>query len=434
MRKLLAGKDFRRLLGSRFAAQFGDGLFQAGLGGAVLFNPEREADPLAVAAGLAVLLLPYSLIGPFAGALLDRWDRRRVLVVANLLRGTLVLVTAAAVGTGLAGVPLYTAALLVTGCSRFVLAGLSASLPHVARRHELVEANVLAATLGSAMSVVGAGCAVGLRSLYGTDNAGSAWTTGTAVLGSLVAAAVVARFATGKLGPDECDEPSQTMLAVARGLFDGARAAARTPSVAAGFVALVAHRLAFGAAMLLGLLLMRYTFSDVGIFKAGMAGIGEAAAAGGAGLLLAAPVTPRLVSRFGRRGTVCWAFGAAFAAQLGLALPMSLPTLLAATFVIAGAGQIIKLCADAAVQSDVRDELRGRVFALYDTLFNTAYVIAIAAAAFVAPLNGQSVGIMLAAAAVYPLGAIGYVLADRRGAAHVGPVRLRTADEATSGD
>ena len=59
-------------------------MFQAALGGAVLFNPERQADPLAVAAGLAVLLLPYSIVGPFAGALLDRWDRRRVLIVANL--------------------------------------------------------------------------------------------------------------------------------------------------------------------------------------------------------------------------------------------------------------------------------------------------------------------------------------------------------------
>ena len=77
---------FRRLLGVRFAIQLADGMFQAALGGAVLFNPERQADPLAVAAGLAVLLLPYSLIGPFAGALLDRWDRRRVLMFASLLR------------------------------------------------------------------------------------------------------------------------------------------------------------------------------------------------------------------------------------------------------------------------------------------------------------------------------------------------------------
>ena len=94
---------FRRLLAVRFAAQWGDGMFQAALGGAVLFNPEREADPLAVAAGLAVVLLPYSVVGPFAGALLDRWDRRRVLLVANLVRAVLTLVVAVIVFAGVAG-------------------------------------------------------------------------------------------------------------------------------------------------------------------------------------------------------------------------------------------------------------------------------------------------------------------------------------------
>ncbi|MGH3811728.1 MAG: MFS transporter, partial [Pseudonocardiaceae bacterium] len=126
VRRLLGTRGFGRLLTSRFAAQWGDGVFQAGLGGAVLFNPERQADPIAVAAGLAVLLLPYSLVGPFAGALLDRWDRRRVLAIANLLRAIPIVLVALAVGTGVAGVPLYVGALLVTGVSRFVLAGLSA--------------------------------------------------------------------------------------------------------------------------------------------------------------------------------------------------------------------------------------------------------------------------------------------------------------------
>src|SRR5690606_40582627 len=84
-----------RLTLVRFAGQFGDGMFQAALSGAILFNPERETDPLAIAAGFAVLLLPYSLIGPYAGALLDRWDRRTVLLVANLLRIVLILTAAA---------------------------------------------------------------------------------------------------------------------------------------------------------------------------------------------------------------------------------------------------------------------------------------------------------------------------------------------------
>ena len=91
--------EFRRLLELRAVSQFGDGLFQAGLAGALLFNPDREPTPGAIALAFAVLFLPYSLLGPFAGALLDRWDRRLVLIGANTGRLLLVLaVGVAAVG------------------------------------------------------------------------------------------------------------------------------------------------------------------------------------------------------------------------------------------------------------------------------------------------------------------------------------------------
>lgn len=85
-RSVRALPDFWRLMQVRMASQFGDGLFQAGLAGALLFNPDRAADPLAIARAFAVLFLPYSVLGPFAGALMDRWDRRLVLVGANSAR------------------------------------------------------------------------------------------------------------------------------------------------------------------------------------------------------------------------------------------------------------------------------------------------------------------------------------------------------------
>ena len=105
IRALLARPDFRRLLATRLLSQFGDGVFQAALAGTVLFNPQRAADPVDVAAGFAVLLLPYSLVGPFAGVWLDRWSRRQVLVHANLLRAALVAVVAGLVLVGVDGVP-----------------------------------------------------------------------------------------------------------------------------------------------------------------------------------------------------------------------------------------------------------------------------------------------------------------------------------------
>ena len=99
-RSVRALPEFWRLLELRTVSQFGDGLFQAGLAGALLFNPERAAGPWEIAGAFAVLYLPYSLLGPFAGALLDRWDRRLVLVGANFGRLLLVLGVAALLAAG----------------------------------------------------------------------------------------------------------------------------------------------------------------------------------------------------------------------------------------------------------------------------------------------------------------------------------------------
>uniref|UniRef100_UPI00036E640B MFS transporter n=1 Tax=Actinoalloteichus spitiensis TaxID=252394 RepID=UPI00036E640B len=426
---------FRRLLVSRFTAQWGDGIFQAGLGSAVLFNPEREADPAVVAAGLAVLLLPYSVVGPFAGALLDRWDRRRVLLTANLLRGALIVLTSAAVAAGVAGAPLYAGALLVMGVSRFVGAGLSASLPHVVAPGELVPANAAATTLGAAVTALGAGSAIVLREVLGAGDAGSALVTVISAAGSLVAALVLIGFRPGALGPGHeptgpsdvaggvdrlptgsTDRPGlvAALAAVAGGLRDGGRTALSVPSVTAGFLALISHRAAFGVVTLTGLLLMRHGFTDLGPFRAGLLGVGQVVGTAATGIVVGAVLTPRLVARHGAPAAVRGALLGGAATMMLLGLVTTLPTLLLASFLVGLAGQVVKLCADAAVQRDIVDEHRGRVFALYDTLFNVMYVAAIAAAATVAPLDGRSPALLFAAAGLYLLGVVGHGLARRR--------------------
>jgi MFS family permease len=416
-RRLLVFAGFRRLLLSRFASQWSSGLFQTGLAGAVVFNPERQVSPTAIAAGFLVLLLPYSIIGPFAGALLDRWDRKRVLVAANLLQSALIIAAAVSVAAGVGGLVLLMLALVVIGISRFIGAGLSASLPHVVPTRNLVEANALSVTLGAVVSVIGAGFAVALRAILGEDDLGSGGTTAVAAIGAVVAGWLAARFARGALGPDEVDEPATAIAAVANGLFDGARVAARTPNVAAGFCALLAHRAAFGISLLLTVLLMRFSFRDFGPIKAGLPGLGVVLGCGAAGIFVAGLTTARLVTGLGRKRTVLGALGLAALSQLTLGLPMIMPTALAAAFLISYAGQVIKLCVDAAVQRDIGDETRGRVFALYDMLFNITQVIAIGVAAAVIPANGESVPLIILATVLYLLGMAGFEIVTRRGAA-----------------
>ncbi|WP_234997310.1 MFS transporter [Pseudonocardia thermophila] len=408
--RLLRTRGYRRLLAVRFATQWGDGLFQAALGASVLFNPQRQADPLAVAAGLAVLLLPYSLVSPFAGALLDRWDRRLVLTVANLAKAAIIPLVALLVLAGNQGPLFYVGALVVAGIGRFALAGLSASLPHVVPKHNVVEANTLAVTIGTGMSALGAGSAVGLRHVFGGDDAGSAATMSVSILGAVVAALIAVRFSRERLGPDQFDEHPQALIAVARGLLDGAKASLATPTVTSSFFALGCHRLAFGISTLLTLLLYRYAFVDEGVFRAGLEGIGEALACTAAGLVLAAVVTPALVRWIGRTWTVRAALIAAVLSQVVVAALLSMPAVLAGAFVIGMTGQIVKLCTDAAVQSEVRDAALGRVFALYDVVFNVGYVIAVTVTALLSPPDGRAPLLLGAAALLYVVGYLGHDL------------------------
>jgi MFS family permease len=247
----------------------------------------------------------------------------------------------------------------------------------------------------------------------GPGDVGSAWVTASAVLGSALAAVIATGFRLGHLGPDSTDEPAQPGLAIARGLRDGLTAAKRAPSVASGLVALAAHRLSFGIATLVTLLLYRYSFSSDGLLRAGLAGIGQVIAAGAAGMLLAALLTPLLITRFGRGPTVRAALLTAAVVIVGLGLPMRMSTMLAASFALAAAGQVVKLSLDAAVQGDVGDQARGRVFALYDTVFNIGFVLAVALAAVVIPPDGRSPELLLVAAGGYLAAALLHRLIDR---------------------
>lgn len=414
LRGLLATRrGFRRLLAVRLTAQLGDGMFQGAFAGALLFNPERQTDPLAIAAAATVLFLPYSIIGPFAGALLDLWDRRKVLWAANLVRAVLTVLVAGLVAGGVPDGMLYPVALAVFGATRFVLAGLSAALPHVVHERNLIEANVVAATAGSAVAVLGGTFATALRAVFGGDNSGSASITLIAALGAVGAALLAVGFRRGLLGPDQRGAARTAVSEVARGLYEGARATVRVPSVSSSLFALLAHRVAFGVATLLMLQLFRHAFTGNGVLLGGMGGIGEMLVAGAAGLGAAALVTPWLTHRVGRAGTIRIALLVTALITVLLATHITMVVALVGAFLVTGGGQVVKLCTDASVQSDVGDDHRGRVFALYDAIFNIAYVAAIALAAVLAPPDGRSPELLIAAGACYLVGLAGHELIRR---------------------
>jgi hypothetical protein len=405
--------EFRRLLELRLTSQLGDGLFGAGLAGAILFNPERAADPWAVAGAFAVLFLPYSLVGPFAGALLDRWDRRLVLVGANLGRLLLVLAVGGLLATRAPDTAVLLGALIVNGFTRFVGSGLSAALPHVVPREQVITMNSVATATGAAATFVGANLMLLPRWLLGAGDTGSAAIIFLVAVPVLAALVLALRFTPRVLGPDDSARAvhGSVAYAVATGWLYGARTVLATPSVAATLAGLAAHRVVFGINTLLVLVIVRHTDTPA------VAGLGSTVvfvAATGIGSFLATILTPTVVGRWGRYATANGALGLAAVIQLASA-GLHLPVLVTCGFLLGAAGQVVKLCADTAMQIDVEDALRGHVFAVQDSLFWVAFIGAIAASAAVIPDNGHAPALAVAGAGVYLAGLAVHAGVGRRG-------------------
>ncbi|MFI6871075.1 MFS transporter [Nocardia sp. NPDC050406] len=412
-----------RLAVIRLAGPFGDGVFQAALSGAILFNPERQTDPLDIAAGFAALLLPYSIIGPYAGALLDRWDRRTVLLLANALRAVLIGVTAVLLAAGLSATPLLLLALAVVGIGRFVGAGCSAALPRVLAQRWLVTMNSVMATTAAGCAIVGASLGFAIVGWTGGGDSGSAAAVAVSAVGSLVGLVAAAGFRTRALGPDESERDARSSVrAIANGLRNGAVAAWRSRAVTTAMIGIGSHRMVFGADTLLMVLVLR---RGAGEDVAGrLADFGVAIACAGAGMLAAAVIAPLLIPRLGRSRTVVAGLTAAIMVQLALVTPITVATgpdeararlaLLTAAFLLGLAGQIIKLTGDAAMQIEIDDAHRGQVFALQDTVFNIGFVLAVAATSTVIPADGRSVAVVAAAAGIYGCGLAAIALNSRR--------------------
>jgi MFS family permease len=394
--------EFWRLLELRTASQFGDGLFQAGLAGGLIFNPERAVGPWEIVAAFAVTYLPYSALGPFAGALLDRWDRRLVLIGANIGRLIVVLAIAVLLLAGATDLPILFGALIVNGFTRFVASGLSAALPDVVPREHVVTMNSVATATGGAAAFIGAGFMLIPRWLFGTDDAGAASIMFIVVIPVLLALLLSVRFPPHVLGPHESVRAihGSVVYAVATGWLHGARTVAAVPAVGGTLSGLAAHRMAFGINAMLVLVMVRHGAPE------NVAGLGTSVlflSVGGIGAFVANLITPAVIGHWGRYRTASRALLFAGVVQLG-GIGLQLPVMIVCGFVLGMAGQVVKLCVDSAMQIDVDDALRGHVFAVQDAVFWISFVIALTAAAAIIPPDGHSPGLVVAGAVVYLIG------------------------------
>jgi MFS family permease len=415
---LLRGVWFRRLFTVRCSSQLTDGVFQVALASYVVFSPEKAPSPGSVAAALAVVLLPFSVLGPFAGVFLDRWSRRQVLAWSNFARVGLVALLAVAVDGGLRGPGLFALILLCLSVNRFLLAGLSAALPHVVDADDLITANSLTPTAGTLAFIVG--LAVGSLARLGWRGTGADGDVGVLLTAAVlygVAGALALRIPRDLLGPDLADEVPAVRDAVrhvARGLVDGLRHLGSRRPAAYGLTAIGAHRFCYGITALATVLLYRNYFHSDADTGAGFAELSVAVLVTGVGFVVAAVATPVVTERIEPRTWVLGLLACAAVTQLFPGALYTEPAILVMSFFLGLASQGIKIVVDTLVQTHIDDAFRGRVFSVYDVIFNVAFVVAAAVGAVVLPESGKSYPVLVATSIGYTAVAVWYAYVTHR--------------------
>jgi len=418
VRNLASNRRFRHLLAVRLTSQGADGMFQASLALSVFFNPAlgEANDPFRYATAVAVLLGPYSLLGPYVGTVLDRFSRRNLIGGANLARAALMIVICLTLPGGF-NWSWVLCAMIVLAANRFVLAGLAAAHPQVVPAKDLVTANSLASTLGALAYGLGL-ATTGIAKLLdsGVSYSMLALAAGCGYLAS--ACIVGASFRRADLGPPADDAaPSGLWRGIAQtssGMWEGFKHLGRRRGPALAMAVQGLHRFLYGIVFIIAIALFMGFFWDVESDQTTIISwLLVLAVLGNVGVLAAALATPRATRVWGPKNWIVVLMGLCAVVVAALSGTMMPVMFAVAVLLVNIASQGLKITVDTSIQRGVEDAYRGRVFSVNDTVYNVGYLAGLFAAAFVVPANGYAPGTLIAVALSYGLICVGYAYLAR---------------------
>jgi MFS family permease len=360
----LRSRDFRRLFAIRLVSQSADGLFQAALVASVVFNPEQQSTTMGFAIATAVVSLPFSILGPFTGVFIDRWSRRRILVVAPWLRaGTVALALLDPTGQP---VPFYLGVLFVLSVNRFYLATAVAVVPRLVPTEDLLMANSMSIVGGTVALLTGVFVGGWVADLFGNlpviAIAGVMW-----LVGSWIAARISTPLVPHTLPEAPVRDELQRVL---REFGDGIRRLAHTPRALGPITSITLDQMGQGIVLVLSLFVFRDRFEQ------GVGSFSNLIGAGGVGVLLGILTVGKLEELLPKERIVSRAFLAGGLALIAVSLHVTGWSVLLASFLVGLTFAWKKVPIDTMVQEAIPDGYRGRVFAVYDVAYNLSRVLA----------------------------------------------------------
>jgi predicted MFS family arabinose efflux permease len=363
-REALRSRDFRRLFAIRLVSQSADGLFQAALVASIVFNPEQQNTVKGFAIATLVVSLPFSILGPFTGVFIDRWSRRKILVVAPVFRASLVWLVL--FDPEAAPLAFYAGALLVLSVNRFYLATAVTIVPRLVPIEDLLMANSMSIVGGTVALLAGVFVGGWIADLFGDVPlivlAGAQW-----LVASMIASRLSSPFVPHHLPEAAVRDELRRVL---HEFGDGVTRLVRTPRALGPITTITLDQVGQGIVLVLSL----FVFRDR--FEAGVGSFSNLIGAGGVGVLLGILTVGKLEERFAKERIVAGAFLAGGLALLAVSTYVTGRSVLVASFAIGLTFAWKKVPVDTLVQEAVPDGYRGRVFAVYDVAYNLSRVVA----------------------------------------------------------
>jgi MFS family permease len=366
MLQVLRIRDFRLLWGGGLVSALGSWLLTIAIPARVFsLTGSLRATGLTVAAEY----LPLLLLGPVAGVFADRWDRRRLMITANL--GCAGAVAVMLLGTSPGRYWVLYAALIAenSGIVLYAPAWQARTPAIVGTGSALSSANALNSATSGTVRLIGGPLGgfllilIGIKPLIAAD-----------ALSYLLAAAAI--FATSRT--TAAPAPGRTTVTtVLRDLTEGARALHRQP-VARALLPVTVIFLAANAclsAVLIPLGVLRLGGSEhTGFLLSGL----------GVGYLLGAPVIRRLLDRTQPRILLTISLTGAAAAFFALFTSSSLASALPAAVAVGAFGSISLVIPQTTLQRVIPNAVLGRVSAAFLTAEAAATLAGAAAGPFLA--------------------------------------------------
>ncbi len=377
---------------SQLVSSFGDTLHYIAL---VVLVYQLTGQGAAVAVLVAAEVVPVLILGPFAGVIIDRFDRKAVLIGADLVRAALVLSLVWPQGVWHA----YVVAAGLAAGNAFFNPTVQAVIPSLTTEDQRLAANSVAWSTGRLVQIVGSAVAGGLIALIGTD-AAFLLNAATFIVSALLIVRLVIPPHAGQLGGD-------TTRGLGRYLSDaraGLSYARRDRFVSRLLVVQVLASLATGAT---GAMLIVLAEQHLRLAPAGFAWLIGAI---GVGALLG-PLIPNALARDYRDAR--WLFVPYLIRGIGdvlIAILTPLPIALVILFIYGLNTSTGMVVFSSTVQGAVPDRVRGRVFTLLDVTWNAARLLSLAGGAMLVDALGIQPVFWLGGALLMLAGLLGLML------------------------